>query len=106
MKKGKKMEPTPMIVNTDGRYPTPQEYARMFEQIAPTRPVKSPGRKKKFGTLDTSYNGHVRWFTGYCEYGHKSYATREEMDQLKINVRKCRRSLRFKLFKFLYEHWS
>lgn len=106
MRKGKNMEPTPMILSPEGRYPTPQEYAQMFEKIAPTRPVRKPGRKKKIGTLDTTYNGHVRWFVGYCEYGHKALVSREEMDELKINVRKCRRSLRFRLFKYLYEKWS
>lgn len=95
------------IKTSEGRYPTPEEYAAMFESFSTLqrKPGKVPGRKKKIGTLDTS-TGHVGWFMGYCPDGHKVIVTADEMKQIKINVTKTRRSMRYKVFKYCWENWA
>lgn len=66
---------------------------------------KKPGRRKRVGSIDTS-TGHVMWCMGYCEHGHKTLVNRQELDIVKVNIRKTLRSPMYKILKRCLKHYE
>lgn len=65
---------------------------------------RKPGRRKPIGSLDFT-TGVMKWFVGYChDCDGKVLVDRADIDKLRIEVAKTKRSLAYRLFLRIVRH--
>lgn len=81
------------------------ELVRTMQRASSPASARRPGRKKRVGSIDTS-TGHVMWCMGYCDFGHKALVSRQELDIVKVNIRKQLRSPIYRVLRRCLKHYE
>jgi hypothetical protein len=74
----------------------------------PTYKKKNVGRKKRIGAIDFNpKTGRIAHVLGYCpECNAKVLADRESLDALKLEYRRSKKSLRYRIFMRLANYYK